>query len=59
MVCVKRKWGEGMETKDICENENVFTTLKEAMVEQMSTLMNVSKVLHLHMDRSCCVIYSM
>jgi hypothetical protein len=45
MVCVKRKWGGGKGTKDICENENVFTTLKEAKVENVTTLVVSTKYL--------------
>jgi hypothetical protein len=59
MVFVKRKWGGGKGTEDICENENVFTTLKEAMVEQVSTLVNIYKVLNLHVSRLCFLLCSM
>jgi hypothetical protein len=58
MVCVKRKWGGVKGKKDICENDNVFTTLKEASVEQVSTLVNIYKVINLHMNRLCFVLYS-
>jgi hypothetical protein len=50
-VCVKRKWGDGKGTNDMCDNEDVFSTLKEARVEQVSTLVNTYKVINLHMNR--------
>jgi hypothetical protein len=46
-------------TEEIHENEDVFTTLKEAMVEQVSTFMNIYKVFNLHVNRLCFILYSM
>jgi hypothetical protein len=55
---VKRKWGDGKGTNDMCDNEDVFSTLKEARVEQVSTLVNTYKVINLHMNRLYFVLYS-
>jgi hypothetical protein len=40
--------------KKICENEDVFPTLKEGMVEQVSHQLN-----NLQMSRLCYVLFSM